>query len=65
MIVWSATHQAADGQIYSASAHQQGWLGRIGEAGYLTVTLAVGAGFGLSAQAGQNAIKFMALGETK
>ena len=27
------------------------WLGRIGEAGYLTVTLAVGAGYGLSTQA--------------
>ena len=29
------------------------WLGKVSEAGYLTVTLAVGAGFGLSAQAGQ------------
>ena len=28
-------------------------FGKIGEADYLTVTLAVGAGFGLSAQAGQ------------
>ena len=27
------------------------WLGRVSEAGYLTVTLAVGAGFGLSNQA--------------
>lgn len=27
------------------------WLGKVGEAGYLTVTLAVGAGFGLSNQA--------------
>ena len=27
------------------------WFGKIGEAGYLTVTLAVGAGFGLSNQA--------------
>ena len=29
------------------------WLGTVSEAGYLTVTLAVGAGFGLSTQAGQ------------
>ena len=29
------------------------WLGRIGEAGYLTITLAVGAGYGLSAPAAQ------------
>ena len=29
------------------------WLGKVSEAGYLTVTLAVGAGFGLSTQAGQ------------
>ena len=29
------------------------WHGRVSEAGYLTVTLAVGAGFGLSTQAGQ------------
>ena len=29
------------------------WFGKIGEAGYLTITLAVGAGFGLSTQAGQ------------
>ena len=41
------------------------WFGKIGEAGYLTVTLAVGAGFGLTTQGAQNAIKFMALGETK
>ena len=27
------------------------WLGKVSEAGYLTVTLAVGAGFGLSSQA--------------
>ena len=27
------------------------WLGKVSEAGYLTVTLAVGAGFGLSNQA--------------
>lgn len=27
------------------------WAGHIGEAGYLTVTLAVGAGYGLSTQA--------------
>ena len=27
------------------------WHGRVSEAGYLTVTLAVGAGFGLSNQA--------------
>ena len=27
------------------------WLGKVSEAGYLTVTLAVGAGFGLSTQA--------------
>ena len=27
------------------------WLGKISEAGYLTITLAVGAGFGLSNQA--------------
>ena len=27
------------------------WFGKIGDAGYLTVTLAVGAGFGLSNQA--------------
>ena len=27
------------------------WFGKIGEAGYLTITLAVGAGFGLSAPA--------------
>ena len=29
------------------------WHGKVSEAGYLTVTLAVGAGFGLSTQAGQ------------
>ena len=29
------------------------WFGKIGEAGYLTITLAVGAGFGLSAPAAQ------------
>ena len=29
------------------------WFGKIGEAGYLTVTLAVGAGYGLSAPAAQ------------
>ena len=29
------------------------WLGSIGEAGYLTITLAVGAGYGLSAPAAQ------------
>ena len=29
------------------------WLGKVSEAGYLTVTLAVGAGFGLSAPAAQ------------
>ena len=29
------------------------WLGRIGEAGYLTITLAVGAGYDLSAPAAQ------------
>jgi len=29
------------------------WLGKVSEAGYLTVTLAVGAGFGLGNQAGQ------------
>ena len=29
------------------------WLGKVSEAGYLTVSLAVGAGFGLSTQAGQ------------
>lgn len=29
------------------------WMGKVSEAGYLTVTLAVGAGFGLSTQAGQ------------
>ena len=29
------------------------WLGKVSEAGYLTITLAVGAGFGLSTQAGQ------------
>ena len=40
-------------------------FGKLGEAGYLTVTLAVGAGFGLTTQGAQNAIKFMALGETK
>ena len=27
------------------------WLGKVSEAGYLTITLAVGAGFGLSNQA--------------
>lgn len=27
------------------------WMGKVSEAGYLTVTLAVGAGFGLSNQA--------------
>ena len=27
------------------------WHGKVSEAGYLTVTLAVGAGFGLSSQA--------------
>jgi hypothetical protein len=40
-------------------------FGKLGEAGYLTITLAVGAGFGLTTQGAQNAIKFMALGETK
>ena len=29
------------------------WFGKIGEAGYLTITLAVGAGYGLSAPAAQ------------
>lgn len=29
------------------------WLGKVSEAGYLSVTLAVGAGFGLSAPAAQ------------
>lgn len=29
------------------------WLGKVSEAGYLTVTLAVGAGYGLSAPAAQ------------
>lgn len=29
------------------------WLGKVSEAGYLTITLAVGAGYGLSAPAAQ------------
>ena len=29
------------------------WFGKIGEAGYLTITLAAGAGYGLSAPAAQ------------
>ena len=38
------------------------WLGKISEAGYLTVTLAVGAGFGLSTQTAREAIRSAARG---
>ena len=38
------------------------WLGKISEAGYLTVTLAVGAGFGLSTQTARGAIRSAARG---
>lgn len=38
------------------------WLGRIGEAGYLTITLAVGAGYGLSTQTAREAIRSAARG---
>ena len=38
------------------------WFGKIGEAGYLTVTLAVGAGFGLSTQTAREAIRSAARG---
>ena len=33
------------------------WAGHIGEAGYLTVTLAVGAGYGLGSTTVQSALK--------
>ena len=32
-------------------------FGKLGEAGYLTITLAVGAGFGLSTQTAREAIR--------
>ncbi len=38
------------------------WFGKIGEAGYLTITLAVGAGFGLSTQTAREAIRSAARG---
>lgn len=38
------------------------WLGKVSEAGYLTITLAVGAGFGLSAQTAREAIRSAARG---
>ena len=38
------------------------WLGKVSEAGYLTVTLAVGAGFGLSTQTAREAIRSAARG---
>lgn len=37
-------------------------FGRLGEAGYLTITLAVGAGFGLSTQTAREAIRSAARG---
>ena len=37
-------------------------FGKLGEAGYLTVTLAVGAGFGLSTQTAREAIRSAARG---
>ena len=41
------------------------WFGKIGEAGYLTVTLAVGAGFGLSTQGIQTGLRALAQGASK
>ena len=41
------------------------WLGKVGEAGYLTVTLAVGAGFGLSTQGVQTGLRALAQGVSK
>ncbi len=38
------------------------WLGKVSEAGYLTITLAVGAGFGLSTQTAREAIRSAARG---
>ena len=37
-------------------------FGKLGEAGYLTITLAVGAGFGLSTQTAREAIRSAARG---
>lgn len=33
------------------------WAGKIGEAGYVTITLAVGAGYGLGSTTVQSALK--------
>ena len=33
------------------------WFGKIGEAGYVTITLAVGAGYGLGSTTVQSALK--------
>lgn len=38
------------------------WLGKVSEAGHLTITLAVGAGFGLSTQTAREAIRSAARG---
>ena len=40
-------------------------FGKLGEAGYLTITLAVGAGFGLSTQGVQTGLRALALGVSK
>lgn len=41
------------------------WFGKVSEAGYLTVTLAVGAGFGLSTQGVQTGLRALAQGVSK